>query len=202
MERPSLSLRSSTQRRRISGIDLPSGAIVVSRRYLLVHRLIFLLCVCGLMLVGCASGHGRLTGLVDPSSTATEVKLMALEGGSLTLSGDLARQLGRVPGAQVKVKGRQLGKTGPLVVEGYQILDIGDGVMPLVGRLRWDVSNLILEPGTGRPGVMLDGEKAYEMRQLVGAWVWVTGVVTKEGPMTVLGYGVLEPKSEPGKVNP
>ena len=100
-----------------------------------------------------------------------------------------------MPGAQVRVLGDMKGKTGRrrIEVEGYQIVDAGQGVIPHVGLLRWDAGRLMLIQGPELPIIELTGDKAIDLRAQVGARVWVVGPIRAQEKLEVLHFGVLKP---------
>ena len=147
-------------------------------------------------LVACAHRPDFLAGMiaVDPA-TPEAVELVLTEGERVRLEGEVAGELKQVPGAQVRVLGDMKGKTGRrrIEVEGYQIVDAGQGVIPHVGLLRWDAGRLMLIQGPELPIIELTGDKAIDLRAQVGARVWVVGPIRAQEKLEVLHFGVLKP---------
>lgn len=147
-------------------------------------------------LFGCASARQVTSGMISPETTQNHVLLRVSDGPLLTLKGEAALELSRLPGAQVKLEGHPQGKSGTFWVDGYLILDAGEGVMPHVGILRWNATELVLMQGPGQPVVTLSGDQSEAMRSLLGARIWVVGVIIGDDTLSVIRYGLLRSASE------
>lgn len=126
---------------------------------------------------------------------STHVLLKRTSDAPLLLQGPLEQELRTVPGAEVKVRGRlRAGKPhASLQLEGYQLIDTGQGMLPHVGILRWNVGELLLDQGPGQPILSLRGPLKDPLRAQVGARAWVVGPVVADETLEVLQWGILRP---------
>ena len=150
----------------------------------------------GLLISACA--HTTfVAGLVEEPEEGASPTLVSTAGESVTLSGALAAELARVPGALVRVRGvyKGLGARRRLQVSDYRLLDVGSGVPPHVGRLYWDGTRLLLlEDHTGA-ALELRGRAVTTLRRETGGRAWVIGPVIAAEVLEVLEYGVLREPS-------
>jgi hypothetical protein len=140
-------------------------------------------------------GVRREEGLVGVTGTgvAPVAILRLAEGGSLGITGELAREIRRLSGARIVVEGRETATpVGPgLDVTTYEILEI-EGRRPLVGVLRRveEAWTLLPEDEEAEPIELLGmPERGVEE----GAKVWVTGLETEDGRFRVESHGVVIP---------
>ena len=107
----------------------------------------------------------------------------------------LLDQLGRLPGAIVDVVGA--GSERAVTARSFEIVDPGDGLVPLVGFLVIDQAGVQLEDEVTGTRLALRGEALAELRFLHGARVWITGSVVGPQLWLVAHFGVLVPPPDP-----
>ncbi len=108
-------------------------------------------------------------------------------------------QLDRLPGARVAVKGALLG--GDRVrVKSFRIVDPGDGLAPMVGRLVVDQSGVVIEDETTGTPLALRGKPIGEFKRHHGGRVWVTGSVVGPRQILVAHWGLLLTATEVEKI--
>ena len=132
-----------------------------------------------------------MTGLVEVVGAfpAPEVTLTTTTG-TVTLVGDLTRELARTQSFQVEVSGSI--EDGKLMVSEYRILDIGGGKKPIVGTVVAIKNEVALQDGGGQPIVLsLSPRGKKRLRDNVGAKIWVAGDLQVSGQLKVGRYGVL-----------
>lgn len=151
------------------------------------------------LLCACAGPAQQVAGIVEVTDPRTSPTLRTPGGQVYALGGEVAEELTNIPGAQVRLLGRVRGNPPEIQAESYLIVDAGQGVMPHVGTLRWNASELVLEQGPGQPVLSLTGEAAYTLRAHIGARVWVVGVIVKDETLQVLNSGILRAPGVPGK---
>ena len=116
----------------------------------------------------------------------THVVVRPPGGGSITLQGPLAREVGVASGADVVVRGRRTGDRA-IEVSGYEVRTV-DGVTAITGMLTAEGDRLVLVTDAGRRYPI--ARPPAPLREHVGARVWVTG----DPSTTIASYGVLRPK--------
>lgn len=151
------------------------------------------------LLCACAGPATQVAGIVEVTDPRTPPTLRTPDGQVYALGGEVAEELTNIPGAQVRLQGRVKGNPPKIQAESYLIVDAGQGVMPHVGTLRWNASELVLEQGPGQPVLSLTGEAAYALRAHIGARVWVVGVIVEDETLQVLNSGILRAPDVPGK---
>jgi hypothetical protein len=117
----------------------------------------------------------------------------------------LDEELQNLDGATVVVKGyRDPGLRPPgtdLVVESYEILDVGDGRVPRLGRLAvlalGEETKLLFVDEAGRADVLPESWKK-RMIEHVGAKLWVIGRRASDGSYTPTRFRILRAGPEDG----
>lgn len=128
------------------------------------------------------------TGVVQQSGSGIEptVVLQQHGGAPVRLGGDLLPELARLAGGTVRVDGHWTGAHGgSLDVHAYELLNIA-GAVPIVGVVEDRAGALWLR---GADSVQLIAPPA-ELRQQLGARVWVVGV-SEAGGVRLQSYGVI-----------
>jgi hypothetical protein len=134
------------------------------------------------------SGKVFVTG----SEPHTAVTLLPAEGRGVTLVGDLAVELARLSGAEVRVRGAQTGKppAGGFEVESYDVIKV-DGEVPKVGILTAVGGAVTL---VGSDTIELSNVPD-QLRSQAGAKVWIVGQ-DQGGKLGVQSYGILRKGNE------
>jgi hypothetical protein len=135
------------------------------------------------------TGVAELSGkvFVTGNDPATTVTLVLGRGAGVILLGKFERELRRLSGSTVRVRGTNRGESPPggFEVEGYTVLEV-DGEVPEIGIVREDKGALWL---LGRDTVELASPpKAFG--QQAGAKVWIVGRRTG-GKLAVQSYGII-----------
>ncbi len=160
----------------------------------LVNRVSAVLGAAG-MVAAAGCGHGTyFAGIVAGGGPAGAVAMLTTpSGASVRLEGELAEELGNVPGALVRVQGRDRGRgeRHRLKVTDYRLIDAGRGAAPHVGRLYWDGTRLLLVEDHGGAVVELRGKAVATLRRQTGARAWVVGPVIDVEILEVFDYGIL-----------
>ncbi|MFM7203056.1 MAG: hypothetical protein ACKO6N_19890 [Myxococcota bacterium] len=158
-------------------------------------RFVLLSCLFPTLLLcsGCVSSAVYESGMIELDGR--NVLLKRKSDGPLLLQGPLEEELRNLPGAEVKVKGRsRAGQPHPrLKLDAYQLVDTGQGMLPHVGILCWNVGELLLDQGPGQPILSLRGPLKDNLRLQVGARAWVVGPVVADETIEVLQWGILRP---------
>lgn len=140
-----------------------------------------------------AGAEPRAWVILVPADTGARAEGGLGDGGGSRLVGPLERELRRLSGATVRVRGESVGEAtrGRLEVRSYEVLSI-DGQVPMVGILTLRGG----EPWVfGADTVRLEGGPP-ELSALGGAKVWVVGP-RRAGALEVQSYGVLAPARAP-----
>lgn len=134
-----------------------------------------------------------------------EPQLTDKAGKRWLIAGPARAETLRLSGHVVRVWGRPAGKklmTATLSVGRYEILDAGDGVKPLVGRLRRGAGGeLHLEQASGSTRLVTGRGLRRKLNKRIGCKVWVKGKLQGDGAYRVSRSGLLTcdpPKSLPG----
>ncbi len=138
-------------------------------------------------------GKIRITG-----TSVKRVVSVVVNEKPIQLRGELLGELGRLGSIKVEVIG-QLRDDG-LAVTRYRIVDIGGGVVPMVGTLVATETGLGLNDGKGKPvPLSLPARAKQRLMAQIGAKVWVHGKSLVSGEIKVRRFGVLKdaPKIEP-----
>ncbi len=168
-----------------------------SRRMFVLRALLLLILASplGCATVSGARGSSHVTGLVLPAGPEGALSLDE-RGRIRTLAGprQLLDQLTRIPGAIVSIRG-PVGDASVRVRE-FEIVDAGDGLRPLVGRMVVDQAGVQLEDTVTGTRIALRGEALASLKNEHGSRVWVTGSVIGPQTFLVAHWGLLIPADE------
>jgi hypothetical protein len=142
-------------------------------------------------LLSCVSGPVRAIVRSDGERVVVDVagRTVAVRAGR-----SLRDQLLRLDGAVVDVRG-DLGRD-LLVVRGFELVDAGDGLTPMVGRVLVDQSGVMLDDEVTGTRISLRGEALSDLKALHRARVWVTGSIVGTQALLIAHWGLLQPASE------
>lgn len=147
-------------------------------------------------LVACGHSTDFLAGMIvleRSESGETSVQLETTDQQRFVLTGSRAAELEAIPGAVVRLDGRSRGRGSPrrFGVQAYQITDAGNGMTPYVGLVRWDFGRILLVEGVGRSPLILTGPTVKQLREHLGAKVWVVGPLVGPEKIGVIEFGIL-----------
>jgi len=135
------------------------------------------------------TGTVKLVG----SGPAKTTSLSVSRTEAYDLTGPLAAELKRIPGATVAVTGTISGEGArrKLAATDYEITDVGGGIRPYVGTLRVEGGFVFLDvPSCGCTRV-LTGKAALRFAEDTGAKIWVSGIEHENNVLEVLRSGTL-----------
>lgn len=156
---------------------------------------VLLASILGCATTGAGGGSSPVVGLIVPAGSDGAVSLDE-QGRIRTLAGprQLLDQLARIPGAIVSVRGPVTSST--VRVRAFEIVDAGDGLRPLVGRVVVDQAGVQLEDEVTGTRLALRGEPLAWLKREHGSRVWVTGSVNGPQTFLVAHWGLLVPADE------
>jgi hypothetical protein len=111
----------------------------------------------------------------------------------------LRLQLDRIPGASVTIHGRLVG-TDRLAARSFVILDPGDGLSPMVGRLAVDQWGVVLQDEVTGTELLLRGAALAEIKRHHGGRVWVTGSIVGPSSVLIAHWGLLLTATEAERI--
>lgn len=141
------------------------------------------------LLVGASTQVGVLRNFGTGPDRQTVLRLKS--GAEWTLSGEKLEELRRLAGLQVEVQGSEE-DAKHFSVSDYTIIDIGNGIKPLVGFLRRTDSGLGIEMDDGAALPLSLGSKLkMQLSQKIGSKIWIHSKKLASGELRVVQYGVI-----------
>lgn len=119
--------------------------------------------------------------------------VLTADGKDTSLVGNFLDELGHLSGSKVEILGHWDGVN--MRVEGYRIVDVGQGAKPLVGtlvNLPGGAGSLALADGEGEPvPLSLNAGSLEHLQTQLGAKIWVFGKKLLSGELRVARFGIL-----------